>query len=115
MPDNSIAIQPVENIWTSDANQQLVISKNVTIKKTLKEILNGINKQVMETKYKLNLGQLLWVILVIKLYILNLVPSKLILLEPAVASIAMDHQMAMIQVQVGKNFIEYVLGWCFWS
>jgi hypothetical protein len=55
------------------------------------------------------------VILVIKLYILNLVPSKLILLEPAVASIAMDHQMAMIQVQVGKNFIEYVLGWCFWS
>jgi hypothetical protein len=88
-----------------------VISKHVTIKKKLKEIFKEIFKQVVETKYKLNLGQLLRVILDIKCYIFNLVPSKLALLELAIASIAMDHQMVMIQIQVGKNFIENVLGW----
>jgi uncharacterized protein involved in high-affinity Fe2+ transport len=38
-----------------------------------------------------------------------LVPSKPILLKLIVASIAIDHQMVMIQVQVGKNFIEDIL------
>jgi hypothetical protein len=45
----------------------------------------------------------------IKRYILNLVPSKPTLLEPTIASIAIDHQMAIIHVQVGNNFIEDVL------
>ncbi len=63
----------------------------------------------METKYTLNLGQLLRVIPDIKSYILNPIPSKLVLPEPIVASIAINLQMAVIQVQVGKNFIEYVL------
>jgi hypothetical protein len=45
----------------------------------------------------------------IKSYILNPIPSKLVLPEPIVASIAINLQMAVIQVQVGKNFIEYVL------
>jgi hypothetical protein len=44
----------------------------------------------------------------IKHYVLNSVPSKLVLLEWAVASVAIDHHMAMIQVQVGKNLIENV-------
>ncbi len=44
----------------------------------------------------------------IKRYIFNLVPSKPTLPELIVASIAIDHQMAIIQVQVGKNFIEDV-------
>jgi hypothetical protein len=39
-------------------------------------------------------------------YILNLVPSKPTLLKLTVASIAINHQMAIIQVQIGKNFIE---------
>jgi hypothetical protein len=38
-----------------------------------------------------------------------MVPLKLVLLELIVVSIAIDHQMAMIQIQVGKNFIEDVL------
>ncbi len=62
----------------------------------------------METKYTLNLGQLLQVIPDIKYYIFNMVPSKPILLEPVVVSVAIDHQMVVIQVQVRKNFIEDV-------
>ncbi len=92
-----------------------MISKHVTIKRNLKEILKEIFKQVVETKYKLNLGQLLRVILDIKCYIFNLVPSKFALLELAIASIAMDHQVVVIHIQVGKNFIENVLGWWFWD
>jgi hypothetical protein len=49
------------------------------------------------------------VILDIKCYILNPIPSKPILLESTDASVAIDHQMAMIHVQVGKHFIEDVL------
>jgi hypothetical protein len=49
------------------------------------------------------------VILDIKCYILNLVPSKLALLEPIVASVAMDHQMAVIQAQIGKNLLKMCL------
>jgi hypothetical protein len=45
----------------------------------------------------------------IKRYVLNSIPSKPILLELAVASVAIDHQMAVIHVQVRKNFIEDVL------
>jgi len=44
----------------------------------------------------------------IKHYILNLVPSKPYLLEPTIASVAIDHQMVILQVQIGKNFIEDV-------
>ncbi len=57
----------------------------------------------------MNLGQLLWAIPNIKHYIFNLVPSKPILPELAVTSVAIDHKMGVIHVQVGKNFIEYVL------
>jgi hypothetical protein len=48
-------------------------------------------------------------ILDIKRYIFNMVPSKPTLLESTVAFVAIDHQMAIIQVQVGKNCIEDVL------
>jgi hypothetical protein len=62
----------------------------------------------LETKYTLNLGQLLQVIRDIKRYILNSVTSKPTLPKPAIALIAIDHQMTVIQVQVGKQFIECV-------
>jgi hypothetical protein len=55
------------------------------------------------------LGQLLWLILDIKRYIFNLVPSKPTLPKPTITSITIDHQMVVIQFQVGKNFIEDVL------
>jgi hypothetical protein len=45
----------------------------------------------------------------IKHYILNLVPSKPTLIKLTVVLVAIDHQMAIIHVQVGKNFIEDVL------
>jgi hypothetical protein len=44
----------------------------------------------------------------VRRYIFNLVPSKPISSKPIVASMAIDHQMAVIKVQVGKNFIEDV-------
>jgi hypothetical protein len=75
----------------------------------LEEILKDISKQVLETKYTWNLGQLLRVIPNIKCYILTLVPSKPTLTILVVASIAIDHQMVVIKVQVGRNFIKYVL------
>jgi hypothetical protein len=62
----------------------------------------------------LNLGQLLQLIPDIKRYIFNSVPSKPtlpkpILPKPTVASITIDHQMAIIQFQARKNFIKDVL------
>jgi hypothetical protein len=48
-------------------------------------------------------------ILDIKRYNFSPIPSKSILLESVVASVATYHQMAIIHVQVGKNFIEDVL------
>ncbi len=86
-----------------------MISKQVTTYKTLEEILKDISKQVLETQYTLNLGKLLQMIPNIKCYIFRRVPSKPVLLEAIVASIAIDHHMVMIQVQVRKNFIEDVL------
>jgi len=55
----------------SEVNQQLVISEQVTIEKTLKKYLRDISKQVLETKYTLNLWQLLWTIPNIKCDIFN--------------------------------------------
>jgi hypothetical protein len=54
----------------------------------------------------LNLGQLLQENPNIKCYIFNLVPSKPISPKATVTSVAINHQMVIIQVQVGKNFIE---------
>jgi hypothetical protein len=51
-----------------------MILEHVTTKKTLEEILKDIIKQVLETKYTLNWGQLLQIIPDIKHYILNLGP-----------------------------------------
>ncbi len=56
----------------------------------------------------MNLGQLLQMIPDIKHYILNSIPSKLVLPELAVVSNAIDHQMVMIHVQISKNFIKDV-------
>ncbi len=86
-----------------------MISKHVTTYKTFEEIVKDISKQVLETKYTLNLGKLLQMIPNIKCYIFNPVPSKPALLEAVVASVAIDHQMVMIQVQVRKKFVEDVL------
>ncbi len=86
-----------------------MILEHVTTNKTLEESIRDINKQVLETKCTLNLGQLLKAILDIKGYILNPVSSKHVLLESTVASITIDHQMVVIHVQIGKNFIENVL------
>ncbi len=51
----------------------------------------------------------MWVIPDIKCYIFNPIPSKLVVSELAFALITIDHQMVVIHVQVGKNFIEDVL------
>jgi NADH:ubiquinone oxidoreductase subunit B-like Fe-S oxidoreductase len=51
--------QPIVSNQTGEVNQQLVIIEHVTTEKMLKEIIRNINKQVLETKYILNLGQLL--------------------------------------------------------
>jgi len=55
------------------------------------------------------LGQLLQVIPNIKWYILTLVLSKPTLPKLVVASIAIDHKIVVIKVQVGNFFIEDAL------
>lgn len=69
--DKTISNQPVEDNWTCEVVQQHLTSEHVTTKKTLEEIMKDISTQVLETNNTLNLGQLLWVILDIKWYILN--------------------------------------------
>jgi len=54
------------------------------------------------------LGQLLGVIPDIKCYLVDPIPSKLVFSKLIVALVAIDHQMARIKVQVGKNFKEDV-------
>jgi hypothetical protein len=92
-----------------------LIPQTITPKKTLEEILRDIITQVLETKYVINLGQLLRIVPDIKLYIfksvksIQLVQRELVQLEPTCAIVAIDHQTIVIQVQVGKNFIDDVL------
>jgi hypothetical protein len=55
----------------------------MTLDKTLEEILKDINTQVLETKYVINLGQLLKIVPNIKWYIFKPVkPIQLVQLEP---------------------------------
>jgi hypothetical protein len=58
--------------------------------------MKDINKQVLETKYTFNLGQLLWVTPNIKHYIFNLIPSQPILPKSVVVLVAIDHQMVVL-------------------
>ncbi len=84
-------------------------------KKTLEEILKDINIQVLETKYVINLVQLLKIVLDIKQYIfkpnksIQMVHPKLVQPKHVCAAMAIDHQMPMIQVRFGNNFIDDVL------
>jgi hypothetical protein len=52
-------IQPIVSNQTGEVNQQLIISKPYYYRENLKIFLRNINKQVLETKYTSNLGQLL--------------------------------------------------------
>ncbi len=52
---------------------------------------------------------MLWAISNIKRYFSNPIPSKPSLPELAITLVTIDHQMVVIEVQVGKNFIEDVL------
>jgi hypothetical protein len=87
----------------------------MTPKKTLEDILKDISTQVMETKYVINFGQLLKIVSNIKRCIFKpikpfqLVQPKHVQLKPACAAIAIDHQIVVIQVQVGKKIIDDVL------
>jgi hypothetical protein len=92
--NNPTTTQLVVSNRTNEMNQQLVISKHVTIEKTFLKNLRDINNQVLDTKHTLNLGQLLQMFPDIKRYIFNPIPSKPILLESVVALVAIDHQMA---------------------
>ncbi len=98
MPNDPTTTQLVERNRTNEANQQPIILEQVITNKILQEILRDFNKQVLETKYTLNLGQLLQRIFDIKHYIFNSIPSKPTLPKLVVESIAIDHQMAIIHV-----------------
>jgi hypothetical protein len=72
---------PLHSNWVGllEPTNQLVISKQpiqltsqmTLLKKTLEEILKDINIHVLETKYVINLGQLLRIVSHIKRYILK--------------------------------------------
>jgi hypothetical protein len=55
----------VSQLVTSKQPIQLT-PQTITLEKTLEEILKDINTQVLETKYVINLGQLLKIVLKIK-------------------------------------------------
>jgi hypothetical protein len=92
----------------------------------MEHIFQNINKQMLETTYTLGLGQLLKIAPYLKKYMWQkLKPKKpniitKVILEPSVAIVVethskvdiaatkIDNQMAVIQIQVGKN-IEDVL------
>jgi len=85
-------------------------TKTILLKNIFEEILMDISTQVLETKYVINLGQFLNIMLDIKWYIFK--PIKFVQRmqpEPACAVVAIDHQQIVIQVQVGKYFIDDVL------
>jgi hypothetical protein len=73
-------------------------------KKILEEILKDISTQVLETKYVINLGQLLKIVLDIKRYIfkpvkfVQLVQPKLVEPKLACAIVFIHHHMVVIQV-----------------
>ncbi len=72
--------------------------------------MRDINTQVLETKYVINLGQFLKVVSDIKWYIFK--PAKFVQpIQPKLADaiMAIDHQMVVTQIQVGKNFIDDML------
>jgi len=79
----------------------LVISKqhvHLTTQTTLlKNILRDINTQILETKYVINLGQLLKIVPYIKRYFfksiksIQLVQSKLVHSEPTCVVVIIDH------------------------
>jgi hypothetical protein len=82
----------------------------MTLKKTLEEILKNISTQVLETKYVINLGQLSKILPNIKQYIFKPIKHiQPVQPEPTCVVVVIDHQMVVIQVQVGKNFIDDVL------
>jgi hypothetical protein len=65
----------------------------------MEEILKDITIQVLETKYVNNLVQLLKIVLNIKWYIFKLVKFiQPVQPKPTCALMAIDHQMAMIQL-----------------
>ncbi len=70
-----------------------------------------INIQVIDIKLVFNLGQLLKIVPNIKRYIfklmkfIQLVQPKPIQPKPTFVVVAIDHQMVVIQVQVGKNLL----------
>jgi hypothetical protein len=91
---------------------------------TVEEIFLEISKQMLETSYTLNLGQLLKIALELKRYLWKKLKPKttqnvnrattykqvgLLVLEVGTSTIAIDNHMAIIQVQIGKNTIEDVL------
>ncbi len=77
--------------------------------------MKDISTQVLETKYVINLGQLLKIMPNIKRYIFNsvtfiqLVQPKPIQPKYVSATMTFNHQMVVIQVHAGKNFIDDVL------
>ncbi len=65
----------------------------------MEEILTDISAQVLETKYVINLGQLLKFVLDIKRYIFKLIKFvQLVQPELAFATMVIDHQKIYLNV-----------------
>ncbi len=72
--------------------------------------MKNINIQVLETKYVINLRQLLKIVSDIKQCIFKLVKYvQSVQHELTCVVVTINHQMVMTQVQVGKNFFDDVL------
>ncbi len=103
-------------------SQEIVNSQRKRI--IVEEIFLDISKQMLETNYILNLGQLFKITHELKKYIwqkLKLEKTQSVskittkkqvvfsVLEVRIAIIVIDNHMVIIQIQIGKNIIEHVL------
>ncbi len=120
MPNTTPSIEPHKP-------QESIIFQSKLI--LIKEIFQDINKQMLETNYTLNLGQLLKMALELKKYLCQklkldtqivakiviekIVPSKVP--EVTTTIVAIDNHMAIIQIQIEKNIVEDVFArWKVW-
>ncbi len=102
--------------------QKVVLSQEKLI--IVKEIFQDISKQMLETSYTLNLGQLLKIAPKLKRYLWQKLKPKKIQnlgkatinkqisfsrLEVRIVIVAINNHMAAIQVQIKQNIVEDVL------
>ncbi len=109
MPDTTPSIKILKPQESRASQSKLIL---------VKKILQDINKQMLETKYFMNLGQLLKLVPKLKRYVWQKVKQnkpqsvqktitkkKQYVVPKVTTTITTDNNMAIIQVQIGKIIV----------